>query len=166
MASWTPSASSASPDPAGRVLPPEADRIAIDREGNFLHEGVVITHPGTVALFFRALEPDGRGGWRLRLGRETCPVDVEDAPLVVRSIEATPDALTLILSDGSREPLDPATLRQRADHVVTCAVKGGAFPARFSRPAYYMLAELLEPDGGGYLLAVGGRAVRVLVPAG
>ena len=163
MASWKPSASSTSPDPAAPVLPPAGDRIAIDVDGDFRHDGVVVTHPGTVALFFRALEPDGIGGWRLRVGAESCPVEVEDAPLVVRSIEATPEAVVLVLSDGARETLDPATLRQGAGHVLYCAARGGAFPARFSRPAYYMLAELLEPaDDGAFLLTVGGRAFRVV----
>ena len=160
------SGSSGSPDGAvsGEDEGPPAGGISIDREGRWRHEGVVITHPGTVALFFRSLEADPSGGCLLRVGGETAPVEVEDAPFVVRSAEISPDAVALLLSDGSRESLDPATLTWAEDHVPYCRVKGGRFSARFSRPAYYLLAEAIEQDeGGAYLLRQGGRTHRLQI---
>jgi hypothetical protein len=144
---------------------PLDDRISIDRDGNFRHDGAEITHPGTIALFHRSLEKTA-DGYRLRVGRESCPVVVEDAPLVVRSIEATPAAVHLLLSDGATEALDPATLRQGPDHVLYCAARGGEFPARFSRAAYYALAALLVPeDDGGFALVVGDRSYHIVPSA-
>ena len=64
---------------------------------------------------------------------------------------------TLILNDGTREPLDPATLRSGPDNAFYCHVKAGEYEARLLRPAYYALAKSVKvgPDGRFALVVVG-----------
>ena len=64
----------------------------------------------------------------------------------------------LILSDDSREELAPETLYVGLENILYCKVKGHSFPARFSRAAYYQLAEHVEKDKGGtFFLPLNGR---------
>jgi uncharacterized protein len=134
--------------------------LSIDEEGRFLHRGEPITHARTLAVLWSSLErvPDGR--WLVRIGRESAYVAVEDGPWVVRAVlddgPGTPPRLRL--SDGSEEPLDPATLRVGSDGVLRCAVRGGV-AARFARAAHLQLGMALEehPPGSSELhLTVGG----------
>ncbi len=74
------------------------------------------------------------------------------------AVEIRGQAPWLLLSDGSREPLDPGTLAIGGDGVLRCAVKGG-HAARFSRAAQIALGLALEerPEGSGsYELVVAG----------
>jgi len=67
-------------------------------------------------------------------------------------------ARSLLLSDGSREPLDPTTLALGRDGVLRCAVKGG-HAARFGRGAQVTLGLALEespPGSGCFSLTIGG----------
>lgn len=133
--------------------------LSIDDEGRFLHRGEPITHPRTLEVLWRSLAraPDGR--WLVSIGRESGYVEVRETPYVVRGVidaeGGAPPAL--LLSDGSREPLDPGTLRLGADGVLRCSVKGGV-PARFARAAHVALGSALDedpPGSGRYVLALG-----------
>jgi hypothetical protein len=128
----------------------ENSGIRLDREGHFWHRGVLIEHAGVAAAFHRWLGRDERGRYVLRTDRDWCVVEVEDAPIVVRSVDLEPDggAVTLHLSDGTLEPLRPGGLEQSAENVLYCQLERG-WPARFSRTAYYQLAERLETDASG-----------------
>lgn len=133
--------------------------LSIDAEGRFLHRGEPITHARTLAVLWASLEPTADGRWLVRIGRESGYVAVERAPYVVRGLVEDPGgARVLVLSDGSREPLDPRTLALDADGVLRCAVKGGR-PASFSRSAQVTLGLALEerpPGSGRYELVLGG----------
>jgi hypothetical protein len=135
--------------------------LAIDDEGRFLHRGEPIRHARTLEVLWRSLArvPDGR--WMVHIGRESGYVEVRETPFVVRAVGglAPGEEPWLVLADGSREPLDPATLRVGADGVLRCAVRGGE-PARFSRAAHVALGSALDeaPEGSGtYVLVVAGR---------
>jgi hypothetical protein len=142
--------------------------LAIDADGRFLHRGERITHARTLEVLWRSLAraPDGR--YLVRIGRESAYVEIADAPYVVRGLlEAPPGELpALLLSDGSSEPLDPATLAVGADGVLRCAVKGG-HAARFGRSAQVALGLALEespPGSGNFALVAGGRRYPVRGP--
>lgn len=135
--------------------------LSIDEEGRFLHRGEPIRHARTLEVLWRSLErvPDGR--WMVRIGRESGYVEVRETPFVVRAVGglAPGEQPWIELADGSREPLDPATLRIGPDGLLRCGVRGGA-PARLSRAAHLALGSALEesPAGSGaYVLDLGGR---------
>jgi hypothetical protein len=120
----------------------------VDREGRFIHEGEEVRHEGLRAALFRWLDrlPDGR--YVLRLDEQRYAyVDVEDTPLVARSARVAADGQLLLgLSDGSEEPLDPATLTVDDDGVVRCWVRGGRLEARLATSAAAAIADRLPAD--------------------
>jgi hypothetical protein len=65
----------------------------------------------------------------------------------------------LVLSDGSAERLDPATLSLDREGVLQCRVKAGEHRARFARAAQVALGLALEEGPDGRLtLRLGGRS--------
>lgn len=133
--------------------------LSIDDEGRFLHRGEPITHRRTLEALWRSLEPAPGGRWLVRLGRESGYVAVEETPWVVRGVaEGGGEAPLLLLSDGSEERLDPASLREGDDGILRCTLRRGA-PARFSRAAQIALGLSLEedpPGSGRFALTIGG----------
>jgi hypothetical protein len=143
--------------------------LSVDAEGRLLHRGEPIRHARTLAVLWGSLARRDDGRYEVRVGHERAYVEVDETPWVVRALAppqapgAPPDVL---LSDGSREPLAPATLRVGADGVVRCAAKGGE-PARFSRAAQAALAPWLgeDPPGSGrYVITVGGCRFAISPP--
>ncbi len=149
------------PDPAALELLRAKSGLSIDAEGRLCHAGEPITHRRTLEVLWRSLsrEPDGR--YAVRVGRELGYVAVEDAPYAVRGLTAAGDELLLHLSDGSAEPLDPATLTVGGEGVLRCRVKQGQHRARFLRGAQVSLGLLLDEEAGGegqFTLRLGGRS--------
>lgn len=135
-------------------LPP--CQIQVTPEGELFHNGAPMIHPGILELIYASVHLED-GVYLLRVGRQSCQLEVADTFHVVRSAGVGPDAVTLTLNDGSSEDLDPASLTIGAGGVLYCRVKAGGFPARFLRQAYYQLAEAFVEDGEGYALALAGR---------
>lgn len=148
------------PDEAALELLRARSGLAIDEEGRLLHRGEPITHRRTLEVLFGSLRRAADGRYEVAIGRERAFVDVADAPYAVRGITPHPAGAPLLhLSDGSIEPLDPATLRLGADGVLRCTVKGG-HRARFTRAGQIALGLVLEEDPPGsdeYTLTVNGR---------
>ncbi len=155
------------------MQPPEADLellrsssgLAIDDEGRFLHRGEPIAHARTLEILWGSLEPASGGRWLVRVGRESAYVQVAETPWIVRGVVPGDggDAPALLLSDGSREPLDPATLRVGGDGVLRCTVSRDR-PARFARAAQIALGMALDEDPPGsqsFVLDAGGRRWRI-----
>ena len=144
----------ASNDPSTWKLP----RLRIDRDGGWFHEGEEVCHEGILASLRQGLQVDAAGHF-LQIGPVRVPVEVEDAPFTVVRFEAEGEGFALWLSDGSREALEPGSLRLREGDVPYCRVKGGRFEARFSRAAAWQLLQRVDvqPGGGPPTLAVGGR---------
>ncbi len=138
-----------------RIVAPERRRsrssqLAFDRDGRWLEDGEEITHPGTVDLLTRSLTPEPGGRFIVAMGSERRAVEVEDAPYVVRRVECDEHRWLLQLGAGLVEPLDPATLAIGPGHVLYASVRDG-LRARFSRAAYYQIAEHIESDDAGGL---------------
>ncbi len=122
--------------------------IRLDRDGVFWHDGQRVEHPGLAQAFASWIDVDPETGrYVLRNSINWAYITVEDAPFQVRAL----DGWDAILSDGTRERLDPASLRLDANDVPYCTVKG-RFPARFSRAAAVALLERARPDGDGYVI--------------
>jgi len=126
--------------------------IWIDKEGRWFFQGEEITHRKTYLLYNRHLTRDAAGRIIVKIGQETCPVEVEDAPFVVKTLDFISAeqgglmSVELILNDESREPLVPETLRIGPDHTPYCRVREGMFEARFSRGAYQLLIPFIQQD--------------------
>ncbi len=139
--------------------------IRIDKEGRWFFQGEEITHRRTYLLYNRHLTRDEAGRIILKIGQEVCPVEAEDAPFVVKTLEFTAEekggmkSVDLILNDESREPLIPETLRIAPDHTPYCRVRDGMFEARFSRGAYQLLIPFIQGDekGNRFFLTVAGK---------
>jgi len=139
--------------------------IRIDKEGRWFIQGEEITHRRTYLLYNKNLTRDESGRLLLRIGQETCPVEAEDAPFVVKTLDFLFSdsgklmSLWLILNDETREPLDPPTLYIGDRNVPYCRVRGGMFAARFSRNAYQLLFPFIQHDAKGirFFLTIDGK---------
>jgi hypothetical protein len=126
--------------------------MKIDKDGRWFFQGEEITHRKTYLLYCRSLTRDDAGRIVLRVGREECQVEVEDAPFVVTTLEfvsARPgeeEGIWITLNDETREKLAPETLRIGPGNIPYCKVRNGLFEARFSRNAYQVLLPHIQPD--------------------
>lgn len=128
-------------------------KISFRGDGRWYSDDEPINNTRIAKLFSKCLRQVEDGRWQIAMADERAFVDIEDTPWVVTSVSDTADAgWTLHLNDGSDEPLDPSTLVTGADHVLYATVKGGRYPARFLRPAYYQLAAAFQDDGGRVVL--------------
>ncbi len=123
--------------------------IRIDKEGVWHYRGAEMFRQDIVSMLYRSLRQDEDGRYLIDLAGERAYPEVEDTPFVIKSVSyATGDqgeTFALFMPDGSKEDLDPKTLRTSADDVLYCTLSPG-FPARFSRAAYYQLAEHIQYD--------------------
>ena len=147
--------------PSGWKLP----RMKITRDGDWVDDDEVVTHPGVLRNLRENLRVDA-AGHHLQIGPVRVPVEVEDAPYVVLRVEPENDALMLTLNDFSREPLAVDTLSFNERAVPHCRVKAGQFLARLSRAATYQLFEQVDAaeDGEQGTLRVG--TARHALPPG
>ena len=150
-------------------LPPQPlyeDRevIIVTKDGIWLADGSEITHDPTRRLFARSLVKDSEG-YFLSIGRETKRIEVEDtAYFVERIVRKTAGEVSLHVSDGTQEVLDPGTLRYSPGRL-TCKIKNGTEEAKFLRTPYYEilrdLEESREESGPGYFLNFNGKKIRL-----
>lgn len=123
--------------------------IVIDKEGNWFYNGLPIINRQIQLYFFQLLEIGPDGGYLLRNEKETCPVEVQDAPFVVTALwpsDEPHEQFFIKLNDDSVETLDMLTLVISAENIPYCTVKQGCFRARFLRAPYYRLAESIQQE--------------------
>ena len=139
--------------------------IFIDKDGNWFHNDRPIIHEQILSLFHENLQRDSLGRYCIAWRGQICEVDVEDVPFVVRRADlrkpdrGSRETIIIHLNDHAKEQLNYSSLRIGRENVLYCSVKEGKFEARFSRPAYYQFAELLEfnHEKGKYYLLLNGR---------
>lgn len=160
---------SAASEPRGGPPPLRSLGLVLHRDGRFLHEGGAVTNRRLLAAFERGVRwLPAEGKYVVTLGHFRGQVDVEETGFFVHSVDL--DAGTLVLSDGTQDRLDPASLRASAldPDVVLCTVKRDLTPfgvaARFQRSAQAELLGAVEEQGGALLLRVAG-ATHVVPPA-
>ncbi|RJR31247.1 MAG: DUF1285 domain-containing protein [Desulfobacteraceae bacterium] len=127
--------------------------IFIDKEGQWFYKGAEMHRREIVRFFYEHLSLDGGGRYILEWAGERCLLEAEDTAFVVKRV-AFDGGFFLSLSDDSVEKLAPDTLYVGDGNVLYCLVHG-AFPARFTRPAYYQLAAYIEEEDGAFVLPVG-----------
>jgi len=137
----------------------------LHHDGRWTHDGQPILHTRLREHFDRSvkyLAHERKFVVTLRHFRGE--IVVEEAAFFVRAIELASGEIAL--SDGTREPLDVASLQlSPRDGALLCRVKRELAPegllARFTHGAQAELLAAIEPEGAGYALAIGGRRERV-----
>jgi hypothetical protein len=153
------------PPPPGRS---RESRIVLDASGRFSNGGVPIDHAAMAEAFaswIRRHPDDGR--YILTNGYDWTYFTVEDTPFFVRHVTPLPGGATVLLSDGTEEPLDPSRVTVSEDGVLYAAVKEGAFEARFLAPAQGdMVGLVVESEDGAPGLQMGERVFPILARRG
>jgi hypothetical protein len=141
--------------------------IRIDQDGKWFYRDVEMIRKDIILYFSDHLRRDSVGNYYIETESEQCPIRVDDVPYVVRTISLAssgtngePIVVQMDLSDGSSETLEPETLTIGNRNIIYCDVKKGRHEARFSRQAYYQLAEHIEQDPGRdlYRLKIGKKS--------
>jgi hypothetical protein len=132
----------------------ESGKISFRRDGNWYSDDERIDNPRIALLFSKSIRRNSDGSYYLQVAEERASITVEDTPYVVRTVEDRPNGLTIVTNDDVREALDPTTLAVGRDNVLYCRVKGGEFPARFLRPAYYHLSPYFRAENDGQFTLV------------
>jgi hypothetical protein len=137
----------------------ESGKISFRKDGNWYSDDERIDNPRIAMLFSQSIRQNPDGSFFLQVAEERASITVEDTPYVVASVEDAGDGgFALVLNDGTREALDPATLAVGADNVLYTRVKDGRYRARFLRPAYYHLSGNFEADASGqFFIQIGGK---------
>ena len=142
--------------------------LVLHHDGRFSHEGVPVANRRLREAFARSVRflPEERI-FVVQLGRFRGWLEVEEAAFFVRDFDAASGAIRL--SDGSSEPLDPATLgRSPRDGAGLCRVKRALAPpgllARFTHAAWSELASAIEGPEEGPRLRLAGRSVPLPGP--
>ena len=143
--------------------------IKIDKDGSWYYGDNEIFRKDIVYLFYRNLKRDPSGRYLIELGNERCYLDVEDAPFVVLSVNKcvsegnTKETISMQLSDGTLEALDPETLFVGGKNVLYCSIRNQGFIARFSRSSYYLMANYIEhdPENDEYFISLNGKSFYI-----
>lgn len=141
--------------------------IRIDKEGTWHHEGSPIRRPELVRLFSTILRKEP-GGYFLVTPAEKLRIDVEDVPFVAVDAEQGSGAqgpeLLFTTNVGDYVVADadhPIEIRERNGQQIPYVRVRDGLDARFSRPLFYRLANICEPDAAGYWLKSRGVRFRL-----
>lgn len=132
--------------------------LSLDAEGELLHEGERIAHPGLHALFQAGLDLKN-GEAIVRVGEQWAYVQSAETPLVVQHWRATVDNVTLRLNTGQtlEIPLDQLQLKLQFPHTLLVTLPDGR-PARLGRRTWHAVAQGLEELADGQVvLRIGNR---------
>lgn len=139
--------------------------LVLRHDGHFLHEGEPIRHRKLREHFERSVEYlPGEAKFIVRLGHFRGQILVEEAGFFVRAVDLASGGIAL--SDGTREPLEVASLvLSPIDGALLCRVKralvADGLLARFMPAAQAELLLAVEEQGGRTVLHLGGIDVEV-----
>ena len=148
--------------PLKGILPSD---IYVDREGDWYYQEDKIIREDILELFLSNLCLASGGAYVIDWRGQRCALEVADTPFFVTRVdrirlegEEREEILIRLKHLSDPEFLDPSTLRIGEGNVPYCTVRNGHFRARFSRPAYYQLAEWIEwdSDRGTFYLELNG----------
>ncbi len=145
---------------------PGGGDIHVDEEGEWFYRGTKIVREDIIELFLEHLVLGADGRFVIEWRGSHCGIDAADTPFVVTRVdreEGPGDSgvtLKVLLKHlPAPQTLDPQTLTVGAANILYCRIQNGRFPARFSRPAYYQLAEWIveEEESGSFYLELGNK---------
>lgn len=122
------------------------EQITLHAAGYWTHRGQKFDNKRVIALFNRSVKRTSGGTWVLDVGMFVYPIEVEDCGFFVEHIQATTDAITLHLSDGTTQELDVQTLTYEPEGRLYCGIREGAFKARFKRAPYNALTDCFHQE--------------------
>ena len=124
--------------------------LRLDRDAVWWLRDQRVPNERVCELFHRGLRVDAVGEVRLTVGEQWAYVDAEETVWFVRRVrEETDGQMTLVLSDGAEEALDPAGLSLFGDQDLYVRVKDGRSSARLLRTAYHHLVHHLDVNPSG-----------------
>jgi hypothetical protein len=142
----------------------QSSEIFVDEEGDWFNEGIAISREDIVQFFLENVQELPDGSYLIVWGDCRCTVRVADSPFLVSRVDLSggmgegPDQVLLKLKHLPQPViLDPQTLFSGSNNVLYCRVHESKHRARFSRPAYYQLAQWIDedPETEGFCLKVG-----------
>jgi hypothetical protein len=89
----------------------------------------------------------------------------QSPPFRVRAVTFADGAATLLLNDGTREPLRAESLRMDGREALFCAVKSATLPALLEDSARFQVLDRLEERAGGFVLRLNGRQIPLTLAA-
>lgn len=151
--------------------------IRLTANAVWLSNGEEITHQRQVEAFFRHLGKDEEG-YFIQIGDNFKRIEVEDTALFVTGLEWDSEAgpksggVTLRLTDGTNERLQPQTLRYEeldGQGRLTCSIPrwGGQERVKFLKRPHLELLSHAEERGPETVLTITGETItlsRTLIP--
>lgn len=150
----------------------QSSDIFVDEEGDWFNEGIPLSREDIVQFFLEHVQELPDGSYAIVWGGSRCGLRAADTPFVVSRVDSTggsdPGAGSILLKLKHLPELvvlDAGTLVSAANSVLYCRIREGRRRARFSRPAYYQLAQWIEEDAstGGFCLRIGEKQFPIRV---
>ena len=135
-------------------------QIRRDAAGRWFNGADRIDHPNLVRSFDGWIDRAEDGRFCLTNAINWAYVEVAGPAYFVRDVTTGADGVTLHLSGGLEEVLDPSSLRQGPEGALWCTVREGRCPARFDNHAVSKLSDVVEEDADGVYVEIAGSKVR------
>jgi hypothetical protein len=135
-------------------------QIRRDARGRWFNGEDRIDHPNLVRSFDSWIDRAEDGRFCLSNSINWAYIDIEGPAYFVKDLSPTLDQITLRLSGGLEETLDPGSLRQGPEGALWCTVREGRCPARFDNHAVSKMADAVGEDDEGVYVRIGARKVR------
>ncbi len=152
-----------------KILPSENGEnfeIFVDEEGNWFYNSSPIIREDILELFYENLHYTKEDGYYIEWMGKRCPIKVSDTPFVVTRVdkekEGDTEKITITLKHiKEKEELALDSLFVGSNNVLYCFVRDKNFEARFSRPAYYQLAQFIEEEEGKFFINLNGVKYKI-----
>lgn len=135
-------------------------QIRRDAKGHWFNGDDRIDHPNLVRSFDGWIDRAEDGRFCLSNAINWAYVEIEGPPYFVKDVRTTNDQVTLQLSGGLEETLDPGSLRQGPEGALWCTVREGRCPARFDNHAVSKMSDAIGEDEEGVYVKIATRKVR------
>lgn len=135
-------------------------QIRRDGAGRWFNGDDRIDHPNLARSFDSWIDRAEDGRFCLSNSINWAYIEIDGPAYFVKDVLATETEITLQLSGGLEETLDPASLRQGPEGALWCTVREGRCPARFDNHAVSKMYDAVGEDDEGVYVRIGGRKVR------
>ncbi len=135
-------------------------QIRRDATGRWFNGDDRIDHPNLVRSFDGWIDRAEDGRFCLSNAINWAYVEIDGPPYLVKDVSTTNDQVTLQLSGGLEETLDPGSLRQGPEGALWCTVREGRCPARFDNHAVGKMSDAIGEDEEGVYVKIGTQKVR------